>query len=176
MGFMDELKRLTHPYPDDDDELDEYEDGPDEVEEEEEEEEERPSRRTARAEKSAPKSGSGAGGSYYAPSSRDSKVVNFGRPASETMQVYLVEPKNSESVENMRDIAQHLIQGDTVVLNMEKTDEVTMDHMLFFMGGVAFAQDGNMHLVSDRTFIVMPKNVSMEGKLRDELENSGWLF
>lgn len=174
MGFMDELKRLAHPYEDDEDELDEYEDGPEE--EEEEEEEPRPTRRTARTEKAAPKSGSGAGGSYYAPASRDSKVVNFGRPAAETMQVVLVEPKNSETVESMRSIADHLLNGHTVVLNMEKTDEATIDHMLFFMGGVAYAVQGDLKRVADRTFIVMPKNVSMEGKLRDELESSGWIF
>ncbi len=171
MGFMDELKRLAHPYEDDEDELDEYEDGSEEAEEEEET---APSRRGGRGEKTTFKSGSGAGGSYYESDSRESKVVNINNPNQ--MQVILVEPKKSETVESMREIANHLLKRHTVVLNMEKTDQATIDHLLFFMGGVAYAVRGNLERVAERTFIVMPSNVNMEGKLRDELESSNWMF
>lgn len=170
MGFMDELKRLAHPYEDEEDELDEYEDNPEEAEEEEE----KPSRRASRTEKTSSRTGSGAGGSFYASDSRDSKVVTINNPNQ--MQVVLVEPKPSESAENMREIADHLLKRHTVVLNLERTDDPTVSHLLYFMTGVAYAVRGNLKRVAERTYIVLPSNVNMEGKLRDELESNGWIY
>jgi cell division inhibitor SepF len=171
MGIMDELKRLAHPYEDDDDELDEeYEDG---VEETEEEEEQTVRHSAPRPEKTTPRTGSAAGGSYFE-SRRDSKVVNITSPNQ--MQVVLVEPSRVENADNMREIADHLMAKRTVVLNLEKADKETIDHLLFFMGGVAYAVQGNMKRVAQNTYIVMPHNVNMEGELRDELEHKGWMF
>jgi cell division inhibitor SepF len=168
---MDELKRLAHPYEDDDDELDEeYEDG---VEETEEEEEQTVRHSAPRPEKTTPRTGSAAGGSYFE-SRRDSKVVNITSPNQ--MQVVLVEPSRVENADNMREIADHLMAKRTVVLNLEKADKETIDHLLFFMGGVAYAVQGNMKRVAQNTYIVMPHNVNMEGELRDELEHKGWMF
>jgi cell division inhibitor SepF len=170
MGFMDELKRLAHPYEDDDELDDEYEDGTEAAEEEEE----YTAPRSSRTEKTAPKGGSAAGGSFYESRSRDAKVVNITNPNQ--MRVVLVEPNKPATDESMQEIADHLMAKHTVVLNMEKTDEITSDHLLYFMGGVVYAVQGNIKRIAKNTYIVTPHNVDMEGELRDELENQGWMY
>ena len=162
MGFLDELKRLTHPYED------EMEDDYDEVYEDEEEPEdveptppprEEPSRRREREYQEPPRRNSGG------------KVVNI--HATTQLQVVLVKP---ERYENASEIADHLRDKRTVVLNLEKTQKDVARRLLDFLSGVAYAQEGKIKKVALQTYIVTPYNVDIMGDLIDELENNGLYF
>ncbi len=112
MGFLDELKRLTHPYEDEME--DDYDEDEDVYEDEEEPEDveptppprEEPSRRREREYQEPPRRNSGG------------KVVNI--HATTQLQVVLVKP---ERYENASEIADHLRDKRTVVLNLEKTQK-----------------------------------------------------
>ena len=165
MGFFDELKRLTHPY---DDRMDEYDSEDEEYEVEDYEEEpepappppprEEPRRREYRQPEPPRRSDSG-------------KVVNI--HATTQLQVVLVKP---ERYENASEIADHLRDKRTVVLNLEKTEKDVARRLLDFLSGVAYAQEGKIKKVALQTYIVTPYNVDIMGDLIDELENNGLYF
>ena len=161
MGFLDELKRLTHRYEDEmEDDYDEDED----VYEDEDEPEERNQTPPPR-EREEPRRRE-----YQEPPRRNNggKVVNI--HATTQLQVVLVKP---DRYENASEIADHLRDKRTVVLNLEKTQKDVSRRLLDFLSGVAYAQEGKIKKVALQTYIVTPYNVDIMGDLIDELENNG---
>ena len=172
MGFLDELKRLTHPYEDDmEDDYDEDEDlYEDEDEEEDEPEHEAPPRREEPPRRAEPPRRRETP-TYQEPPRRNpggGKVVNI--HATTQLQVVLVKP---ERYENASEVADHLRDKRTVVLNLEKTQKDVASRLLDFLSGVAYAQEGKIKKVALQTYIVTPYNVDIMGDLIDELENNG---
>lgn len=157
MGLMDELKKIIHPY---DDEDYDYEDDFEEPAKEsrslfdDRKEERREERREDRRSED-----------------RHNKVVNI--HATTQLQVVLVKP---ERYENASEIADHLRDKRTVVLNLEKTQKDVARRLLDFLSGVAYAQEGKIKKVALQTYIVTPYNVDIMGDLIDELENNGLYF
>ena len=96
------------------------------------------------------------------------KVVNI--HATTQLQVVLVKP---ERYENASEVADHLRDKRTVVLNLEKTQHDVARRLLDFLSGVAYAQEGKIKKVALQTYIVTPYNVDIMGDLIDELENNG---
>ncbi len=155
MGFMDELKKLTRPYAED--EEDDFEDYEDDYEDEEAAAP-APARRSV--EKSAP-----------AADRRGGKVVNIHTTAQ--MQVVLVKPERFDSVS---EIAEHLRSRCAVVLNLEAANKDVARRLVDFLSGCAYALDGKIKKVAMSTYIITPYNVDIVGDLVEELENSGMYF
>ncbi len=99
---------------------------------------------------------------------RNGKVVNIN--ATTQLSVVLVKP---ERFENAADIADHLREKRTVVLNLEQTNKDVARRLVDFLSGVTYAQDGKIKKVANSTFIITPYNVDILGDLIDELENNG---
>lgn len=157
MSFLNELKKLTRPYDDDDDEFEDF---------------------TPRAAEKVPvaprpTAAAPAARSYgFADDRRESnKVVNI--HATTQLQVVLVKP---ERFENAAEIADHLREKRTVVLNLEQTNKDIARRLIDFLSGVAYAQDGKIKKVAVNTYIITPYNVDLLGDLIDELENNGLYF
>ena len=146
MSFLDELKKWTHPYDDEDDDF-------------EEEFEEVPRRETAFEERRS------------RIDSRNNKVVNI--HATTQLKVVLVKP---ERFENASEIADHLKDKRTVVLNLESTNKDIARRLIDFLSGVAYASGGKIKKVAANTYIITPYHVDIEGDLIDELENNGLYF
>ena len=165
MGFLDEFKRLAHPYEDEDDEEfeDDYEPSPRPVERRERE-------RSVRSEPS-----------YNSPAMdelearRSNKVVNI-RAATQLQVVLVVVLVKPERFENASEIADHLREKRTVVLNLESTNKEIARRLLDFLSGVAYANEGKIKKVAISTYIITPYNVDILGDLIDELENNGLYF
>ena len=169
MGILDKWKELTRPYPDDDDE--EIFDDP-------------PQQRAAapQAPPSAPPPRAQPSSAYsefsgrYTPSPAarapgSDKVVNI--HATTQLQVVLAKP---ERFENAAEIADHLREKRTVVMNLEQTQKDIARRLIDFLSGVAYAQDGKIKKVAISTYIITPYNVDIMGDLIDELENNGLYF
>ncbi len=186
MGLMDELRKLARPYEDEDEEYDEELEDTAEDEEEAEAPAEpaprrsfrRESRETAAPVRETPRptresARSYSAGSSYEPSPRrGDKVVNIN--ATTQLQVVLVKP---EKFENASDIADHLREKRTVVLNLETTNKDVSRRLIDFLSGVAYAQEGKIKRISAATYIITPYNVDIIGdQLIDELENNGLYF
>ena len=142
MSFLDELKKLTHPYEDEDEE--EFEDF-----------EETPRRDTFEDRRNKTED-------------RRNKVVSI--HATTQLKVILVKP---ERFENASEIADHLKDKRTVVLNLESTNKDIARRLVDFLSGVAYAGEGKIKKVAANTYIITPYHVDIEGDLIDELENNG---
>ena len=154
MGFIDELKRLARPYEDED--------------EEDYEEEYEPVSRMERKDRSRDNTAP----LYPVESERRSnKVVNI--HTTTQLQVVLVKP---DRFENAAEIADHLREKRTVVLNLESTNKEIARRLLDFLSGVAYANEGKIKKVAISTYIITPYNVDILGDLIDELENNGLYF
>ena len=154
MGLMDELKKIIHPY---DDEDYDYEDDFEEPAKEsrslfdDRKEERREERRDERRSED-----------------RHNKVVNI--HATTQLKVVLAKP---ERFENASEIADHLKEKRTVVLNLESTNKDVARRLIDFLSGVAYAGEGKIKKVAANTYIITPYSVDIMGDLIDELENSG---
>ena len=155
MSLMDEFKKIIHPY-DTDDDLD-----MDEIYVEEEEPRRKKTER--REERSADRT------SDRAAAERHNKVVNI--HATTQLKVVLVKP---ERFENASEIADHLREKRTVVLNLESTNKDVARRLVDFLSGVAYAGEGKIKKVAANTFIITPYSVDIMGDLIDELENNGF--
>lgn len=147
MSILDELKKWTHPYEDEDEEYD------DDLEE-------TPRGREAPTEERRPRS-----------EDRRNKVVNI--HATTQLKVVLVKP---ERFENASEIADHLKEKRTVVINLESTNKDIARRLVDFLSGVAYAGEGKIKKVAAHTYIITPYHVDIEGDLIDELENNGLYF
>lgn len=163
MSIIDELKRIARPSEDDYE--DEYEEDFTPVS---------PIRETPR--------GSSRRDSDYDRDFRDSrdnrdsdrrsnKVVNI--HTTTQLQVVLVSPTRFE---NASEIADHLRDKRTVVLNLEQTDKNIARRLIDFLSGVAYANEGTIKKVALSTYIITPYNVEILGDILDELENNGLYF
>ena len=151
MGLMDELKKIIHPY---DDEDYDYEDDFEEPVKEssrslfdDRKDDRREDRRS---------------------DDRHNKVVNI--HATTQLKVVLVKP---ERFENASEIADHLREKRTVVMNLESTNKDVARRLIDFLSGVAYAGDGKIKKVAANTYIITPYSVDIMGDLIDELENNG---
>ena len=146
MSFLDELKKLTHPYEDEDEEFEDFEETP-----------RKDSFEDRRASVKA--------------DDRRGKVVNI--HATTQLKVVLVKP---ERFENASEIADHLKDKRTVVLNLESTNKDVARRLIDFLSGVTYGVEGKIKKVSANTYIITPYHVDLEGELIDELENNGLYF
>ena len=151
MGFMDELKKIIHPY--DDEDYDYEEDFEEPVKESRSPFEERREDRRSEERRSE---------------DRHNKVVNI--HATTQLKVVLVKP---ERFENASEIADHLKEKRTVVLNLESTNKDVARRLIDFLSGVAYAGEGKIKKVAANTYIIAPYSVDIMGDLIDELENNG---
>ena len=155
MGLFDEIKKLTRPYDDDEEEFEDF------------------SAKTPEQLPITPKTPAQARNTYAGfEEKRDSnKVVNI--HATTQLKVVLVKP---ERFENAAEIADHLREKRTVVLNLEQTNKDIARRLIDFLSGVAYAQEGKIKKVAVNTYIITPYNVDLMGDLIDELENNGLYF
>ena len=151
MSLLDELKKWTHPYEDEDEE---YEDDFPDLRDRGDTgafADERPSRRERDRDED-----------------RRNKVVNI--HATTQLKVVLVKP---ERFENASEIADHLKEKRTVVINLESTNKDIARRLIDFLSGVAYAGEGKIKKVAANTYIITPYHVDIMGDLIDELENNG---
>lgn len=149
MGILDELKKWTHPYEDEDEEYDDFEETP----------------------RSTPKDTGFDDRRAKQPDDRRNKIVNI--HATTQLKVVLVKP---ERFENASEIADHLKDKRTVVINLESTNKDVARRLIDFLSGVAYAGEGKIKKVAANTYIITPYHVDIEGDLIDELENNGLYF
>lgn len=158
MGLMDEIRKLTHPYS-------EQEDDYDELDEEIPAEEEAPAprrsfgRNAAPAPVEAPRA-TGAG-----------RVVNIN--SGSQLQVVLIKPERYDQVS---EIADHLRDKKAIVLNLESANKDVARRLVDFLSGCAYALDGKIKKVAAFTYLITPYHVGIIGDLVEELENSGSYF
>ena len=159
MGLMDEIRKLTHPYSDQEDDFDDYDD------EDELADEPAP----------APASRRGYGKSAAEPARTvgTGRVMNINASSNTQLEVVLVKP---DRFDQASEIADHLRDKQAVVLNLESTNKDVARRLVDFLSGCAYALDGKIKKVAISTYLITPYNVGVVGDLVEELESSGMRF
>lgn len=104
--------------------------------------------------------------------SRSNKVTPMRQPARRngvSMEVCVVKPT---SVEDSREITETLLDGRTVILNLEGLDLEVAQRIIDFTSGATYAISGNLQKISNYIFLVTPTNVDISGDLQDLLNTS----
>lgn len=70
-----------------------------------------------------------------------------------------------ESINEVSTIADHLLNGCTVVLNLELLDIKQITRMLDFLRGVSYTIDGEIKHVSKSTYIITAKGIDITDKM-----------
>ena len=153
MGILNDFKKWAHPYEDEDEE---YEDDFPDLKDH------------GDTGAFADRGRSSERGSERRAEDRRNKVVNIN--ATTQLKVVLVKP---ERFENASEIADHLKEKRTVVINLESTNKDIARRLIDFLSGVAYAGEGKIKKVAANTYIITPYHVDIMGDLIDELENNG---
>ncbi len=74
------------------------------------------------------------------------------------IELKVVRPATFDEVST---IADHLIDGCTVVLNLELLDRATTVRMLDFLNGVTYTKDGEIKNVALNTYIITPNGIDV---------------
>lgn len=90
------------------------------------------------------------------------------------MHVVIFKP---ESFTDVTAIADELNDKKTVVLNLESCEREVSRRIIDFLGGVAYANNGNVRKVAVSTFIIVPSDVGVSGQVSlDEFDDSSIYF
>lgn len=185
MGFMDKfLDKMKFGDSDDDSQLyDEYDEAEDDVEEVpstrikkkdkamaireikeevDDDEEEIPKKTFSKPAKPArqPKASSRT--------TSNSRVVKMGNLSN--LEVCVIKPTN---VEDGREIANTLLEGKAVILNLEGIDVELAQRIIDFTSGACYAISGNLQKVSNFIFIITPEAVELSGDFQGYISNEG---
>lgn len=174
MGLMNNLKKLTQPYGDEDDFF-EGADGayaPQEASVSSAQMEfesafaEEPATAPEPAKKASKySSGTGAGffgghGEARSPAPRQPKARgrNSVSSFSADQQVIRFIPKNFDEA---GELVNFLEQGRSLIMSLEEIPSETARRLLDFMSGIAFAMNGKINPVSAKTYFITPENVDL---------------
>lgn len=175
MGFMDKLLDRMKFGDEHEDEYDEYED---------EEEDEVPETRIRRRDKSVPEITdddddddepakparpfkASRASKPSAKSSSNTKIVRMG---ANNMAVCVIKPT---SVDEEREIADTLLSGRAVIINLEGIEVDQAQRIIDFLSGACFAIKGNLQSVSKYIFIATPESIEVSGDFLGNLSADG---
>jgi len=185
MGFMDELKKLTQPYDDEDDFFEgseiSYKPSPAASAAQNDFEstfgEESISVAEAPRKAAKPLLGeNGLLGSFGAKKAAKPKAPQRERTVSfggTDQQVILFNPKTFDEA---GELVKFLYQGRSVVMTLEGLPTENARRLLDFLSGITFALQGKITPVSAKTYFVTPQNVDIVGAQAEQPESDGQYF
>ena len=190
MGFFSELKKLTHPYDDEDDDF--FGSASDDRPSQETEQAAAPERRSSffsSPEEAAPESVGIPSAPRNRPAFRipkrelrrqadaadaeEARGARSGRaaPAQAKPQMSMASPARFEDGAKLAD---RLLEGNTILLNLEKAGKVDARRLLDFMSGAAYALQGYVKRVSGSIYLVVPNGEEVtEADAVSQMESSG---
>ena len=147
MGLMDRIKKVTGTNEGYDDSYDDdYYDGFDNYEDE----------------------GDDSDMQYAAPSGQPQSQMNMGSSmgggislTGSNIKMQVVRPQSYDS-DTTSQIANHLLNKCTVVLNLENTNKETSRRLIDFLTGVAYSIGGDLKKIATNAYVITPSNVDVE--------------
>lgn len=180
MGFMDELRKLTQPYDDDNDFFEGADSSLREAPAPSAAQREfesvfgsEPAGKPEPAEEQRAPAREGTEGGLFASLGRKAKkpprerVVDVG--GSET-KVILFNPKTFEEA---GDLVNHLMAYHSLVMTLDGIPTDNARRLLDFMSGITFALQGKITPISAKTYFISPENVDLLGAQPDAAETDG---
>lgn len=97
-------------------------------------------------------------------------ISKSARKQGQGMEVCVIKPS---SYEDAREITETLLNGRTVVLNVEGLDMEIAQRIIDFTSGSCFAISGNLQKISNYIFIMTPPNVDISGDFQNIIDSFG---
>lgn len=94
------------------------------------------------------------------------KVVNLTSIQQPTSKVVLYEPR---SYNEAQEIADHIINRRSVVINLQRVDHEQAKRIVDFLSGTVYAVNGDIQKLGAETFLCTPDNVDVTGSITDTL-------
>ena len=165
MGLMDKFLNVMHLNDEDDDDYDfandEYLD---------DEEVEKPSAKPAAkpTKKAEPKP-------EKVKETRESKITPIGKPQKKgasnvSMEVCVIKPT---TIEEEYEITDTLLNGRTVIINMEGLNIEIAQRIIDFISGSVYAMNGNLQKISNYIFLATPNGVDISGDIQNLVDSYG---
>ncbi len=104
-----------------------------------------------------------------------SKITPIGRSqkkqgAGSGMQVCVIKPT---SIEEEIEITDTLLEGRTVVINMEGLNVEIAQRIIDFTSGATYAMNGNLQKISNYIFLATPNGVDISGDIQNIMDAFG---
>ena len=103
-----------------------------------------------------------------------SKITPIGKSSKKqgaaSMQVCVIKPT---SIEEEREITETLLEGRTVVINMEGLNVEIAQRIIDFTSGATYAMNGNLQKISNYIFLATPNGVDISGDIQSIMDSFG---
>lgn len=166
MGIMEDFLNIMRLNDDYDEDFEE--------EEEEEEEPPKPKKKSSRKENKEPKEVKKE--KKEEPKKNISKITPINKnvkkqnSAGISMEVCVIRPN---SIEEEVEVVDTLLEGRTVLINMEGMNVETAQRIIDFTFGATYAMNGNLQKVSNYIFLATPNGVDISGDIQNIVEAIG---
>ncbi|WP_163579703.1 cell division protein SepF [Gracilibacillus saliphilus] len=120
-----------------------------EIIEEEIEQEDKPQRRSERKEEKG-------------------NVVSL-KSVQKSAKMVLFEPRSFNEVQ---DIADHVVNRRSVVINLQRVDTQQAKQIIDFMSGTVYAVSGQIKKLGSQTFLCTPENIEISGNITEIMEEA----
>lgn len=106
----------------------------------------------------------------FQPSAETDKPKNVVslQSVKKSSKMILCEPR---SFEEAQDIADHIINRRSVVINLQRVDVQEARKIIDFLGGAVYALSGEMKKVGSQTFLCAPEHIEVTGNITEVMED-----
>lgn len=80
-----------------------------------------------------------------------------------------------EGIDDSGYICEYIKSNNTVVVNLDNVKHEMAQRIVDFLSGIVHALEGDIQYISNKIFILAPKNVEITGKIKEELRSGGIL-
>lgn len=87
-----------------------------------------------------------------------------------------IETRHPETMTEAGEIRELVKSNVAVVVNLEGTDHPIAQRLVDYLSGVADSLDGDLQCISNRIFVVAPKNIELSGDFRKNFRTEGLSF
>ena len=103
-----------------------------------------------------------------------SKITPIGKQSKKqgatNMQVCVIKPT---TIEEEIEITETLLEGRTVVINMEGLNVEIAQRIIDFTSGATYAMNGNLQKISNYIFLATPNGVDISGDIQSLMDSFG---
>lgn len=102
---------------------------------------------------------------------QDKKNIVSLKSVQSQIKVVLSEPR---SYDETQDIADHIVNRRSVVINLQRVDYEQAKRIVDFLSGTVYAVSGDMQKLGPHTFLCTPDNVEITGSITQMVEDEEW--
>lgn len=107
---------------------------------------------------------------YYEDRVKPNNVVNIANPSQGKIKISVHEPLTYDDGPKILD---DIMAYKIVVMNLEMLEMDKKRQIFDFVGGGIYSLSGKIQKVTKDIFIIVPKGVEIDGKLKDQIQTKG---